>query len=181
MYITMYIRRDTMNRQIRRATTKSDKRRDKELERRKGKIHKKRGQLKSSLSSDTKQASTKPSGKLSQTRQRLTGFLALMTAVLIAMNGVFPPENSDELAYYLMTGLSYALLGYFANLWLRRNDNQHAWAKVIMVGLGIAMASQFANILLTEGAANILLPYLSLPGLLLGIFISEQVYRVERR
>jgi hypothetical protein len=176
-----------MNRQIRRATAKSDKRRDKELDRRRGKIRQKRGQLNTSLSNNStnnnndKKDTPKQSGRLSKTRQRLTGFLALMTAVLIAMNGVFPPENSDELAYYLMTGLSYALLGYFANLWLRRNDNQHAWAKVIMVGLGIAMASQFANILLTEGAANILLPYLSLPGLLLGIFISEQVYRVERR
>ena len=175
-----------MNRQVRRATAKSDKRRDKELDRRRGKIRQKRGQLNTGLSDSkgtitTKKTPPKQSGRLSKTRQRLTGFLALMTAVLIAMNGVFPPENSDALAYYLMTGLSYALLGYFANLWLRRNDNQHAWAKVIMVGLGIAMASQFANILLSEGAANILLPYLSLPGLLLGIFVSEQVYRVERR
>jgi hypothetical protein len=180
-----------MNREIRRATAKSDKRRDKELERRRGNIRHKRGQLSSSLNGNDNKSNdnksndptdtSKKSSRLSKTRQRLTGFLALMTAVLIAMNGVFPPENSDELAYYLMTGLSYALLGYFANLWLRRNDNQHAWAKVILVGLGIAMASQFANILLTEGAANILLPYLSLPGLLLGIFISEQVYRAERR
>jgi len=177
----MHVRRDTMNREIRRATAKSDKRRDKELDRRRGKIRKKRGQLSSSLSNNDKKDSSERSGRLSKTRQHLTGFLALMTAVLIALNGVFPPDNSDELTYYLMTGLSYALLGYFANLWLRRNDNQHAWAKVILVGLGIAMASQFANILLTEGAANILLPYLSLPGLLLGIFISEQVYRVERR
>lgn len=178
----MHVRRDTMNREIRRATAKSDKRRDKELDRRRGKIRKKRGQLSSSLNSNNdKKDKPEQSGRLSKTRQHLTGFLALMTAVLIALNGVFPPDNSDELVYYLMTGLSYALLGYFANLWLRRNDNQHAWAKVILVGLGIAMASQFANILLTEGAANILLPYLSLPGLLLGIFVSEQIYRVERR
>lgn len=170
-----------MNRQIRRATAKSDKRRDKELDRRRGKIRKKRGQLSKSLSNDDKKAPPKQSGRLSKTRQRLTGFLALMTAVLIAMNGVFPPENNDELSYYLITGLSYALLSYFANLWLRRNGNQHAWAKVIMFGLALAMLSQFATIMLTEGAANILLPYLSLPGLMLGIFVSEQVHRAERR
>jgi len=171
-----------MNRQIRRANAKSDKRRDKELDRRRGKIRRKRGQLSSSLDKGNSTKDTpNQGGRLSKTRQRLTGFLALMTAVLIAMNGVFPPENNDDLSYYLITGLSYALLGYFANLWLRRNGNQHAWAKVIMVGLALAMLSQFATILLTEGAANILLPYLSLPGLLLGIFVSEQVYRAEHR
>jgi hypothetical protein len=177
-----------MNRQLRRTTEKSDRKRDKEQERRKYKRRERQQNVRTQMrSSDTKTASNKPSQQASKgerlrgRRQLLTGFLALMTISLLVMNNIFPPEYTNDLMPYLMGALSYALLGYFGNLWLRRRGQRQPWAWVLMVGLGLAMGTQFVNILRTEGPVDILLPYLSLPGLLLGIFIAEQVYRAEQR
>ncbi|MEM6430072.1 MAG: hypothetical protein AAF708_12595 [Deinococcota bacterium] len=176
-----------MNRQLRRTTKKSDRKRDKEQERRKDKRRQRRQNVRAQMRSSGTKTANKPSQQASKgerlggRRQLLTGILALMTISLLVMNSIFPPEYTNDLMPYLMGALSYALLGYFGNLWLRRRGQRQPWAWVLMVGLGLAMGTQFVNILRTEGPVDILLPYLSLPGLLLGIFIAEQVYKAEQR
>ena len=101
-----------MNRQLRRTTKKSDQKRDKEQERRKEVRRNRRQGSKSQASSgsaskasDSKTSGNKApqkssrGGRLQGTRQRLTGFLALMTVSLLVMNSIFPPEYSNDLTH----------------------------------------------------------------------------------
>ena len=170
-----------MNRHIRRAQEKSDKKREQGGNRRRG--------PRKTAPKERPQAKTKPEKPAARTEQkssaaakgatragRFAGFLALATAALIVSQAFVSFENFS-LVDYGVIAFSYVLLGYFTSLWLLRRSAENAIVITIMGGILLSFGIELSRLLRPDIQAYPLLVFASAPALLIGVLVARFVYK----
>lgn len=173
-----------MNRHIRRAQEKSDKKREQGGNRRRGPrktAPKEKPQAKSKSEKPKARAEQKDSARSEAAKGatragRFAGFLALATAALI-VSQAFVSFESFRLVDYGVIAFSYVLLGYFTSLWLLRRSTENAIAITIMGGILLSFGVELSRLLRPEIQAYPLLVFASAPALLIGVLIARFVYK----
>ena len=171
-----------MNRQLRRATEKSDKKREKERDKRRGSRRPaqqtKQVQVAKPAPKKEKRESPQRSAKTAERstrQQRWAGIYVLMTMVIIALQAVFPEQETDIFSQ-VIHGLFYLTFGYFLTSWLFRRGTPQAFIITLVVGSLLALGVELVKFLRPEVTADPLLVYIALPSLLLGALLSRFVY-----
>ncbi|MDZ7706201.1 MAG: hypothetical protein U5L04_17170 [Trueperaceae bacterium] len=170
-----------MNRHIRRAQEKSDKKREQGSNRRRGPrktAPKEKAQAKTKSEKPKAREEQKGSAaaKGATRAGRFAGFLALATAALI-VSQAFVSFESFSLVDYGVIAFSYVLLGYFTSLWLLRRSAENAIAITIMGGILLSFGIELSRLLRPDIQAYPLLVFASAPALLIGVLVARFVYK----
>lgn len=154
-----------MNRQIRRAQAKQDKKAEREKEERRAARKRKVAQLRAKRAErrvaarskpsagDAKAAAPKDAGKggkkPGRRAGRFSGALMMATIFFIVLQSSVPPMEGDNALLRSITGAGFFLLfGYFSTMWLMRRDTPRpllmTWITggLLLVGLEVAKAIQ---------------------------------------
>ncbi len=185
-----------MNRQLKRANEKSDKRREREQTRRKEQRRESRVKAVQAKRSTSPKKTEETSGKTSPSKERsvpgmgrspwaktlATIYLFFVASVIVSQ--AFLPRQTDTLSLVVHTSI-YLILGYFLVLWLYRRGVAQALAITLAVGLGLAFGVEGLKSLLPQlsapagssSAPNLIFVALAVPGLLLGAFLGRYIFR----
>ena len=190
-----------MNRQLKRANEKSDKRREREQERRKTQrrenrvraVQTKRDMKSAAKSTDETKKSGGGSSKSERPapgmgRSRLAGAYLILVIGIIASQA-FVPQRTDTFSLVTQT-LFYVILSYFLVLWFYRRGVEQAAVITLAATFGLAVGVEGIKFLwpqlglpqmtAPEGsslAPNLLFIALAVPGLLLGTWFGRFIYR----
>lgn len=169
-----------MNRQLKRANEKSDKRREREQAKRKEQRRRVRvTKVKDSVKSSAKDGAppepkdTRPAPGLR--RPGLAGAYLLLVVGVIAAQALVP-QQTDPFSLVVHT-LFYVILGYFLCLWLYRRGIAQAFVIALVGGLLLAFGVEGLKLAAPQSAPNLLFAYLALPGLLLGAWLGRFIFR----
>lgn len=170
-----------MNRQLKRANEKSDRRREREQARRKE--QRRAGRVRVTKAKDTATAENKEGKKDARPapgtrRPGLAGAYLLLVVGVVAAQALVPPQT-DPLSLVIHV-LFYLILGYFLCLWFYRRGVRQAFAIAIVGGLLLAFGVEGLKVALPQTEPNLLFVYLALPGLLPGAWLGRFVFRRNR-
>lgn len=170
-----------MNRQLKRANEKSDKRREREQAKRKEQRQAKRVRVVEAREAAKQERRSAPQGEPAapggpgRWRRILADAYLLFTISVIASQPFFPqPTNVASLATH---ALFYVILGYFLCRWLLRRGVAQAFPTTLAAGGLLAIGVEAAKLLVPQSTPNLLFIYLALPGLLLGAWLGRAVFR----
>lgn len=177
-----------MNRQLKRANEKSDKRREQEQARRKkarrDRVQVVRARAKEGPKTAQNAAQNAERPGVSRLRRRFANWYLIFVIFFIVTQAFFP-QRTDTFA--LVThALFYGILGYFLTLWLYRRGTAPAPLYTAAFGVLLAFGVEGLKFLLpgleTEGGVgstdpNLLFPLLAVPGVLAGTALGYVVYR----
>ena len=189
-----------MNREIRRAQAKQDKKVEREKEERKAARRRRIDMLRSrraarraeaKANADTKSdakssgdGAAKPAQKgggaargRGRNPGRFAGALAMATVFFIVLQASVPPEPGDNDLLRSVTGAGfYLLFGYFAILWLMRRETPRPLVVTLVFGAFLTAGVEVAKLFQPEVPTDLLLLALALPGLVGGAFLGRLVY-----
>ena len=187
-----------MNRQLKRANEKSDKKREREQQRRKELRRESRVRVAQTKRSASKTAQTKEGSKTTGSSQERpapgmgrsifnTAYLVFTVSVIVSQ--AFVPQQTNTLALVTHVFI-YLILGYFFVLWLYRRGVTQAFTITLLAGFGLALGVEGLKALLPqfgfpqlppiEGASaapNVLYVALAVPGLLVGTWLGRYIYK----
>lgn len=165
-----------MNRDIRRAQEKSERRQEKEG------TFKRRGSNKTPPKSSSSTRMASPGSRRGRLpNNRFTGILAFVTALFILLQAIsqsFVQQGNQQLVImdYIFQALAYLLFAYFLRLWLiRRNVSRSLLITAISSSILLA-ASEFAKMFNALSLQPFLL-VLAVLGTGIGSYLAEVVYR----
>ena len=177
-----------MNRQLKRANEKSDKRRELEQARRKQarrdrvQVVRARAKEKPKTAQNTAHSAERPG--ISRLRRRFANWYLIFVIFFIVTQAFFP-QRTDTFA--LVThAIFYGILGYFMTLWLYRRGTAPAPFYTVAFGVLLALGVEGLKFLLpgleaTDGVGstdpNLLFPLLAVPGVVAGAALGYVVYR----
>ena len=177
-----------MNRQLKRANEKSDKRRELEQARRKKarrdrvQVVRARAKETPKAAQNTAQSAERPG--ISRLRRRFANWYLIFVIFFIITQAFFP-QRTDTFA--LVThAIFYGILGYFMTLWLYRRGTAPAPFYTVAFGVLLALGVEGLKFLLpglepTDGIGstdpNLLFPLLAVPGVVAGAALGYVVYR----
>ncbi len=189
-----------MNRELRRAQAKQDKKVEREKEERKAARRRRIDTLRSRRAARRSEAkanaATKPdpksggeggakppqkgggaAGGRGRNPGRFAGALAMATVFFIVLQGSVAPEPGDSDLLRSVTGAGfYLLFGYFAILWLMRRDTPRPLVLTLVFGALLTAGVEVAKLFQPEVPTDFLLLALALPGLVAGAFLGRLVY-----
>lgn len=194
-----------MNREIRRAQAKQDKKAERDKQERRAARRRKvdtlrarraerRSQAKANASverDDGKPAAASGAGKTSTTKGgagkaapgkgrnpgRFSGVLMMATVFFIVLQASVPPEEAGNDLLRSVTGAGfYLLFGYFAILWLMRRDTPRPLLMTLISGFMLTAGVEVAKLFQPEVATDPLMLALALPGLVGGAYLGRLVY-----
>ncbi|MFN2322151.1 MAG: hypothetical protein ABR510_04260 [Trueperaceae bacterium] len=195
----------TMNRELRRAQAKQDKKVEREKEERKAARRRRVDTLRSrraarraeaKASGGTKTASKSGAEDAKPTQKggagagagrgrnpgRFAGALAMATVFFIVLQGSVAPEPGDNDVLRSVTGAGfYLLFGYFAVLWLMRRETPRPLVLTLVFGAFLTAGVEVAKLFQPEVPTDLLLLALALPGLVGGAFLGRLVYTSSPR
>lgn len=170
-----------MNRQLKRANEKSDKRREREQERRKEQRRQSRVRVtraKDSIKDPQKEGAT-PEHKTrpapGMRRPGLAGAYLLLTVGVIAAQALVP-QRTDTFSL-VIHALFYVILSYFLCLWLYRRGVSQALVLTLVGGVLLAFGVEGLKLVLPQSEPNLLFAYLALPGIVLGAWLGQFIFR----
>ena len=172
-----------MNRQLRRVQSKQDKKTDREKEKRraarrerlssirqrKQQSRRKRGEE----GSDPEAPRGKREGKLPG---RFSGVLMGLTGVFIVMQAVLPAPEQVTTINSVLGAAFFLLFGYFMVLWLKRRNTDNAVSLSLVFGTVLAVGVTVAKIFGPSIVLDPLELVLTLPLLVLGVFLGRLVF-----
>ncbi len=184
-----------MNREIRRAQAKQDKKaeRDKE-ERRAARRRKvdtlrarrteKRTQIKANAASGKGDGAKSSKVQASKTKAtggrnpgRFSGVLMGATVFFIVLQASVPPDDTGNAVLRSVTGAGfYLLFGYFAILWLMRRNTPRPLLMTLISGFMLTAGVEVAKLFQPEVPTDPLMLALVLPGLVGGAYLGRLVY-----
>lgn len=173
-----------MNRQLKRANEKSDKRREREQAKLKAQRQAKRVRVTeakdAAKQADPSRGQGDPSAQGGRPeRGRLRRFLEdayLLFAIGVIASQPFLPQRTDTFSLVTHT-LFYVILGYFLCLWFLRRGVAQAFPITLAAGLLLAVGVEAAKLLVPQSTPEPLFTYLALPGLLLGAWLGRFIFR----
>lgn len=188
-----------MNRELRRAQAKQDKKVEREKEERKAARRRRIDMLRSRRAARRAEAKasggTKADGKSGgegaakptqkggagagrgRNPGRFAGALAMATVFFIVLQASVPPEPGDNDVLRSVTGAGfYLLFGYFAILWLMRRETPRPIVVTLVAGVFLTAGVEVAKLFQPEVPTDLLLLALALPGLVAGAFLGRLVY-----
>jgi Flp pilus assembly protein TadB len=194
----------TMNRELRRAQAKQDKKVEREKEERKAARRRRIDTLRSRRAArraeitanagkkaDAKSADgvAKPTGKgggatagRGRNPGRFAGALAMATVFFIVLQASVPPEPGDNDVLRSVTGAGfYLLFGYFSILWLMRRETPRPLVVTLVFGVLLTAGVEVAKLFQPEVPTDLLLLVLAVPGLVAGAFLGRLVYTTAPR
>lgn len=170
-----------MNRQLKRANEKSDKRREREQAKLKAQKQAKRVRVTeakdAAKNSSAGQDAPSTQGARPE-RGRLRRFLEdayLLFAVGVIASQPFLPQRTDTFSLVTHT-LFYVILGYFLCLWFLRRGVAQAFPITLAAGLLLAVGVEAVKLLVLQSTPEPLFTYLALPGLLLGAWLGRFIF-----
>ncbi len=189
-----------MNRELRRAQAKQDKKVEREKQERKdarrrridtlrSKRAARRAEAKASTGKraeaigggagadkPTKKGGGAPAGR-GRNPGRFAGALAMATVFFIVLQASVPPEPGDNDLLRSVTGAGfYLLFGYFAILWLMRRETPRPLVVTLVSGVMLTAGVEVAKLFQPEVPTDLLLLVLALPGLVGGAFLGRLVF-----
>lgn len=186
-----------MNRELRRAQAKQDKKVEREKEERKAARRRridtlrsrraarraaakanagKKAEVKSGAETPAKPA---PKGGAGRGRNpgRFAGALAMATVFFIVLQASVPPEPGDNDLLRSVTGAGfYLLFGYFAILWLMRRETPRPLVVTLVFGALLTAGVEVAKLFQPEVPTDLLMLALAVPGLVAGAFLGRLVF-----
>ena len=187
-----------MNRQIRRAQAKQDKKAEREKEERREARKRKVAQMRAKRAERRTAARSKPAtsasgdkdgsadaakgsakgGKRSGRRAgRFSGALMMATIFFIVLQSSVPPQPEDNELLRSITGAGFFLLfGYFSVMWLMRRDTPRALTMTWITGglllVGIEITKAFQGVVPFDP----LMVALAAPGIVGGSYLGRLVF-----
>jgi hypothetical protein len=188
-----------MNRELRRAQAKQDKKAEREKDERRAARRRKVDTLRARRSARREQARTtaakkpddakkkpedtkagKPASKSAARGRnpgRFAGALMMATVFFIVLQGSVPPEEGGNDLLRSVTGAGfYLLFGYFAMLWLMRRDAPRPLVLTLVSGVMLTAGVEVAKLFQPEVPTDLVMLALALPGLVGGAFLGRLVY-----
>lgn len=110
---------------------------------------------------------------------RFSGALAIATVVFIIMQAVLPTEPDAVFDSVIKAGF-YLMLGYFLSLWLMRRGQPNALLLSALAGVILLTGTWLGFLLRPDDAVDGLAMLLSLPLLAVGIFLARFVFNLAR-
>ncbi len=186
----------SMNRQLRRAQEKQEKKVEKEKEERRAERRRRLDQLraqrqrkaaaKSGTASRSQpagkqvEAGAKPAAKPGRNDPgRFAGALAIATIVFIVLQAVVPSETEGTFDSVIKAGF-YLMLGYFLTLWLLRRQQPNALILSGLAGIILLTGTWLGFLLRPDAALDGLAMLMALPLLVFGIWLGRLVYNMAR-
>jgi len=187
-----------MNRQIRRAQAKQDRKADRDKEERRAarkrkleQLRAKRAERRAQVRAGTKadasgkgeagargDAAPKAGAKRpGRAPGRFSGALMMATVFFIVLQSTVPPEEAGNEVLRMVTGAGfYLLFGYFSVMWLMRRTTPRAllmtWITGAMLIVGVEVAKAIQGVIPFDP----LLVALSLPAIVAGAYLGRLVY-----
>ena len=170
-----------MNRQLKRANEKSDKRREREQERRKEQRRQSRVRVTKAKDSvkDTQKDGAAPESKTRPPPGLRYPWLVpayLLLAVGVIAAQALVPQQTDPFSL-IVHALFYVVLGYFLCLWLYRRGVSQALVVTLVGGSLLAFGVEALKLVLPQSEPNLLFAYLALPGIVLGAWLGQFIFR----
>jgi hypothetical protein len=185
-----------MNREIRRAQAKQDKKAERDKEERRAARRRKvetlrarraerRTKIKANAASGKSEATKEPNppasgakgGKRGRNPGRFSGVLMMATVFFIVLQASVPPDDTGNEVLRSVTAAGfYLLFGYFAILWLMRRDTPRPLLMTLISGFMLTMGVEVAKLFQPEIPTDPLMLVLALPGLVAGAFLGRLVY-----
>lgn len=185
-----------MNRQLRRAQEKQDKKQDRAKDARRAdrkrqvsRLRAEREQRREAVvatrekqkaggtaKSDAGTTTPKKSGRAAaRDPGRFAGALAIATTVFIVLQGAMPQPIESTLDSVVKAAF-YLMFGYFVTLWLSRRNN--ASAPLITIAAGVLLAAgSWLGTILRDVPLDVLSLLLTLPLLLAGVWLGRFIAR----
>ena len=173
-----------MNRQLRRAQAKQNKKDDREKGRRRAarrariaSARQRRQRVRASRSEGRAtggeaRSQERPKGRMPG---RFAGILMGLTAAFIVLQAAVPLPDPTPVNSVLSAGF-YLLFGYFMVLWLKRRGTERTFALALVFGAALAIGVEVGRLLRPEYAPDIITLALTLPLLVLGAFLGRLVF-----
>ncbi len=184
----------SMNRQLRRAQDKQTKKLDREKEERRAERQKRLAQLRAQRDRRRQEAAARVTAGRSKGTSgsapaaqpagrndpgRFSGALAAATVFFIILQAVVPSAEEGTLNSVIKAGF-YLMLGYFLTLWLLRRNQPNAYVLSGIAGMILLTGTWLGFLLRPEAGLDGLSMLLSLPLLVLGIFLARFVFNLAR-
>lgn len=186
----------SMNRQLRRAQEKQEKKLDKEREDRKAerrrRLNRYRAERDQARARRSKARAAKgktvPAGKDAAPGRtkapargadpgRFSGVLTIATVFFILMQSVVPAESERLFDSFVQAGF-YLALGYFLHLWLNRRELPRAFVLTLVAGAMVLTGTWIGHLLRPDAPMDALGMLLSVPFLVLGTWLGQLVIRL---
>lgn len=189
----------SMNRQLRRAQEKQEKKLEKDKEERRAERRRRLDQLRAqrrkraedavarrrsqagAKGKDGKDAAPAAAGKPSPNDPgRFSGAFAIATVFFIIIQGVVPTETDQSYESFVKAGF-YLMLGYFLTLWLLRRQHAQAFVLSLLAGVILLTGTWLGFLMRPDAVLDPLAMILSLPLLLVGAWLARLVYNMAQR
>lgn len=181
-----------MNRQIRRAQAKQDKRADREKEERRAararKIQQFRARRAAARAAARERAAARAAGRATSEARptdkgaprragRFSGALMIATIFFIVLQSSVPPQPGDSDVLRSVTTAGFFLLfGYFSALWLMRRGVPRPLMSTWITGAFLLVGVEVAKFIQAVVPLDPLMIALAIPGVVGGSFLGRLVY-----
>src|SRR5690625_102134 len=180
----------SMNRQLRRAQEKQEKKLEKERDERKAERSRRLNQYRAERDraraqrerarkaakggNAPRKAAAAPAGNRTADPGRFSGALTIATVFFILIQSSPPVEAESLFDSFVKAGF-YLALGYFLHLWLRRRGLPRAFILTVTAGAMVLTGTWLGHLLRPSAPLDALGMLLSLPFLVLGTWLGQLV------
>ena len=173
----------SMNRQLRRVQSKQDRKTDREKEKRRAarrerlsSIRRRRQRVRRKQGEEGTDITTPRPKRKGKLPGRFSGVLMGLTVVFIIMQAVVASPEPTTTINSVLSAAFFLLFGYFVYLWLKRRETDNAVVLSLLFGVLLAVGVTVAKNLSPAIAVDLLELVLTLPLLVLGVFLGRLVF-----
>ncbi len=165
-----------MNREMRRAQEKADKKQVEARDRLRTERRVKRQRILQRRKEPKKSQSSSPQGER-KLPGRFSSIFTLMVAVFIVLQSIIPPTPGQNPTFaFIINVLYYFMLGYFMYLWLARIQFKQALYVTIASGVGLALAMAVTQFAIPGLSPEYRLVLFAIPAVILGSFVGQLIF-----
>ncbi|MCA9837596.1 MAG: hypothetical protein KC422_11805 [Trueperaceae bacterium] len=165
-----------MNREMRRAQEKADKKQEQAKERLKAERILKRQRVMQRRQQPRKPREVSP-GERKKLPGRFSSLFTAMVAIFIVMQSIIPPaSDQNQTLAFVINVLYYFMFGYFMYLWLARIQFKQALNVTIGAGIGLTLALLGAQFAIPGLSPEFRLIFFAIPAVILGTFIAQFIF-----